>query len=55
MGENEILPGTLDMLILRTLSRGPQHGYGIAQSLKVTSSDVLQVGESSLYPAVILV
>ena len=39
------------MLILRTLSRGPQHGYGIAQSIKVVSQEVLQVGESSLYPA----
>ena len=51
MGENELLPGTLDMLILRTLNHGPKHGYGIAQRLKETSSDVLQVGESSLYPA----
>ena len=51
MGESEILPGTLDMLILRTLNRGSRHGYGIAQRLKETSSDVLNVGESSLYPA----
>ena len=47
----EILPGTLDMLILRTLRQGAMHGYGIAQHLKVVSQDVLQVGESSLYPA----
>lgn len=47
----EILPGTLDMLILRSLNRGPRHGYGIAQHLKEISDDVLQVGESSLYPA----
>jgi PadR family transcriptional regulator, regulatory protein PadR len=47
----DILPGTLDMLILRCLSRGPRHGYGIAQFLKEISEDVLQVGESSLYPA----
>jgi len=47
----EILPGTLDMLILRTLNRGPKHGYGIAQRLKETSGDVVLVGESSLYPA----
>lgn len=47
----ELLPGTLDLLILRTLQRGPMHGYGIAQHLRVTSDDVLQVGESSLYPA----
>jgi PadR family transcriptional regulator PadR len=52
MGEsNELFPGTLDMLILRTLHRGSKHGYGIAQRLKETSGDVLQVGESSLYPA----
>ena len=48
---NELLPGTLDLLILRTLLRGKVHGYGIAQSLKQASGDVLQVGESSLYPA----
>lgn len=47
----EILPGTLDLLVLRTLLRGPMHGYGIAQRVKELSSDVLQVGESSLYPA----
>ena len=54
MGRREppdLLPGTLDLLILRTLMRGDMHGYGIAQHLKVTSEDVLQVGESSLYPA----
>ncbi|HET8547853.1 MAG TPA: PadR family transcriptional regulator [Bryobacteraceae bacterium] len=48
---SELLPGTLDMLILKALQRGRQHGYGIAQHLKQTSEDVLQVGESSLYPA----
>jgi PadR family transcriptional regulator, regulatory protein PadR len=47
----ELLPGTLDMLVLKALQRGRQHGYGIAQHLKQTSDDVLQVGESSLYPA----
>jgi len=47
----EILPGTLDLLILRALVRGKMHGYGIAHMLKVTSEDVLDVGESSLYPA----
>lgn len=54
MGEKsrpEILPGTLDLLILRTLQSGAKHGYGIAQRLKQVSDDVLQVGESSLYPA----
>jgi transcriptional regulator len=47
----EILPGTLDLLILRTLAAGQMHGYGIAQRLQQVSEDVLQVGESSLYPA----
>jgi len=48
---SELLPGTLDLLILKTLARGRMHGYGIAQHLKTVSDDVLQVGESSLYPA----
>ena len=47
----DLLPGTLDLLVLRTLTRGPMHGYGIAQRVKAISQDVLQVGESSLYPA----
>jgi transcriptional regulator len=47
----DLLPGTLDLLILRILAREPMHGYGIAQRLKVLSQEVLQVGESSLYPA----
>src|SRR5829696_503073 len=47
----DLLPGTLDLLILRTLTRGEMHGYAIAQHLKSASEDVLQVGESSLYPA----
>ncbi len=47
----ELLPGTLDLLILKALGRGRMHGYGIAQMLKETSQDVLEVGESSLYPA----
>jgi PadR family transcriptional regulator PadR len=47
----ELLPGTLDLLILKTLGADAQHGYGIAARLKVLSEDVLQVGESSLYPA----
>lgn len=46
-----IPPGTLYMLILRTLARGPLHGYAIAQQIKRTSDDVLQVEEGSLYPA----
>ena len=48
---HELLPGTLDLLVLRTLVREPMHGYGIAQRLKQVSDDVLVVGESSLYPA----
>ena len=54
MGRNDaldLLPGTLDLLILKALAAAPQHGYGIAQRLRVWSDDVLQVGESSLYPA----
>src|SRR5258708_17051840 len=47
----ELLPGTLDLLILKVLARETMHGYGIAQRLKEKSEDVLQVGESSLYPA----
>jgi transcriptional regulator len=47
----DILPGTLDLLILRALERGTAHGYGIALRLKQISEDVLEVGESSLYPA----
>ncbi len=47
----ELLPGTLDLLVLRTLARGPNHGYGIALRVKELSKDVFQIGESSLYPA----
>src|SRR5437016_4885924 len=47
----EIPPGTLYMLILKTLARGPMHGYGIAMHIQQTSEDVLQVEEGSLYPA----
>lgn len=48
---SELLPGTLEMLILKTLTRTPAHGYGIARHLEQTSADVLSIGESSLYPA----
>lgn len=48
---NDLLPGTLEMLILKTLTYGPQHGYGIAQFIQQTSEDVLRVEEGSLYPA----
>lgn len=47
----ELVPGTLDLLILRTLRRGPMHGYGIAETIKAVSEDVLRVEEGSLYPA----
>jgi transcriptional regulator len=47
----DLLPGTLDLLILRSLVGGPRHGYGIALHIRTESDDVLQVGESSLYPA----
>ena len=48
---NELLPGTLDMLVLKTLTRGHMHGYAIAQVIQQISDDVLQVEEGSLYPA----
>ncbi len=51
-GKSEIPPGTLEMLILKTLKRfGAMHGYGIAKSIQQISEDVLRVEEGSLYPA----
>jgi transcriptional regulator len=47
----DLLHGTLDMLILRTLQWGPHHGYAIGQTIRAQSSDVLQVEAGSLYPA----
>jgi PadR family transcriptional regulator len=47
----DLLPGTLDLLVLRALRTDRLHGYGIAERLRSVSKDVLQVGESSLYPA----
>ena len=47
----DLLPGTLDLLILGALAHGSKHGYAIADHLKSISGEVLQVGESSLYPA----
>jgi PadR family transcriptional regulator PadR len=47
----ELLQGTLDMLVLKTLQWGPQHGYGITQALRTRSGEVLQVETGSLYPA----
>ncbi len=49
--KNESLPGSLDMLILRTLSLRPLHGYGIIQFIQQSSGDELLVEEGSLYPA----
>jgi len=47
----ELLQGTLDLIILQTLRWGPRHGYGIAQLIRASSRDVLQVDTGSLYPA----
>ena len=47
----EVLQGTLDLLILRTLQWGPQHGHGIGQAIRAKSDDLLQVDHGSLYPA----
>lgn len=47
----QLLPGTLEMLVLRVLLRGEQHGYGIARAIQERSKDVLQIEEGSLYPA----
>src|SRR5258708_29305183 len=47
----DALQGTLDLLVLKTLSRGPHHGYGIAADIQAISDDILRVEEGSLYPA----
>ena len=49
--KRDFLPGTLDMIVLKTLSVGPLHGYAIAQQIKLRSGDVLEPDEGSLYPA----
>jgi PadR family transcriptional regulator, regulatory protein PadR len=49
--KTELLPGTLDLLLLKTLSLEPMHGYGIALRIKQISKDVLQIEEGTLYPA----
>lgn len=51
MAKTDKLQGALDLLILRTLRRGPLHGYGIVSSIQQTSEGVLEVEEGSLYPA----
>src|SRR6266436_8324641 len=47
----ELLQGTLDMLILRTLQWGPEHGHGIGQAIRRSSADLLKIERGSLYPA----
>src|SRR5262247_841748 len=48
---SDLLPGTLELLILKALGGGSKHGYGIVEHLRLASDDVLNVGESALYPA----
>ena len=48
---SDLLPGTLELLVLKALLRGPKHGYGIVEHLRLASDEVLVVGESALYPA----
>ena len=49
--ERDLFPGALEMMILRTLKRQPLHGYALAQHIKRSSNDLLQIEEGSLYPA----
>ena len=49
--KTELLPGTLDMLVLKVLLGGPHHGYAVARRIQQASEDVLKVEEGSLYPA----
>jgi transcriptional regulator len=48
---SDLIPGTLELLVLKALLSGAKHGYGIADHLRIASGDVLEVGESALYPA----
>ena len=48
---SDLLPGTLELLILKALANGAKHGYGIVEHLRLASDDVLRIGESALYPA----
>jgi PadR family transcriptional regulator, regulatory protein PadR len=50
-GKSDLLQGTLDLLVLKTLAGGPMHGWGVSQKIHVLSEDVLQVNQGSLYPA----
>jgi PadR family transcriptional regulator PadR len=47
----DLLPGTLDLLLLRTLQKGPLHGWAISERIQAISDDVLQINQGSLYPA----
>ena len=47
----DLLQGTLDLLILKTISREPLHGWGVAKRIQILSNDILSVGQGSLYPA----
>ena len=49
--DSELLPGTLELLVLKALVREPRHGYGIVEHLRLASGDALAIGESALYPA----
>ena len=49
--KSDLLPGTLDVLVLKTLTAGAEHGYGIARRIQEVSRDVLKVEEGSLYPS----
>ena len=51
MGDKALVQGTLDMLVLKALMRGPMHGYAIAEFIQQSSEDVLRVEEGALYPA----
>src|ERR1700719_2471781 len=51
--KSDLLQGTLDLLVLKTLALGPMHGYGIAQRMEQISEAVLQVNQGSLYPALL--
>jgi len=51
LGTKELLPGTLDMLILKTLSLGPIHGYGVLRRIEATSQGLVTLEQGSLYPA----
>jgi PadR family transcriptional regulator, regulatory protein PadR len=49
--QRDLFPGALEMMVLQTLRKGPQHGYALAQNIRSTSNDLLQIEEGSLYPA----